>query len=259
MFFLRFVLLLPVALISVGCIHHDVSDDYEEYLKGNKGEYQFSQVGYEARYYIAPQVRETAIEIRSGMAGAGNVWHVSFGTMLVDTLESDDFREAFESLSETTETSVSDGLLIKYEQARYVFASYQAQVSLRITVERDGQPILTKWYRQAGRSQKGKMMFGGAFGMNNAIQQSTKAALDRVLSNSLSDLQVAMKKPIESVQTASVDDSACATSIADCLEDLKLQHEKGELSDKEYMKKQREIVNEHTRKIRTNLPGVYAP
>ena len=95
--------------------------------------------------------------------------------------------------------------------------------------------------------------------MNNAVQQSTKAALDRLLSNSLSDLQVAMKKPIESAQTASVDDSACATSIVDCLEDLKLQHEKGELSDKEYMKRQREIVNEHTRKTRANLPGDNAP
>ena len=225
-----------------GCAH-TVSDDYAEYLRGNKGEFQFSQTGYEAQYYIAPQVRNHAYQFTSGMAGYANDWVVWFGKMLVDTLESDDYRAAFKTLSETTEKTPSKGLLFKYQKVGYRFTNNQAQISLQISVYWDGQWILSKTYRQDGRRQLGKMFWGGVFAMNNAIQQSTKTALDRTLSNSLSDFQAAMNKRgrLRRKQYPAADDNA----LAESLKELKLLNELGKLSDEEYLQKRREIINEH--------------
>ena len=238
----RFLALVGVVMGLLGCTHI-VSDDYAEYLHGNKGDFRFSQTGYEARYYIAPQVRNHAYTVTSGMAGSANDWVVWFGKMLVATLESDDYRAAFKTLSETTEKTPNEGLLFKYENVGYRFTNNQAQISLQISVYRDGEWILSKTYRQDGRRQLGKMFWGGVFTMNNAIQQSTKTALDRTLSNSLSDFQAAMNKRgrLRRKQYPAADDNA----LAESLKELKLLNELGKLSDEEYLQKRREIINEH--------------
>jgi len=52
-----------------------------------------------------------------------------------------------------------------------------------------GTILFENHYEATGRSQGGKMFWGGAFGMKNAIQQSTKLALDSILSRFMSDLR----------------------------------------------------------------------
>ncbi len=48
-------------------------------------------------------------------------------------------------------------------------------------------------------------------------------------------------------------------AVAASLAALKIQHLQGVLSDEEYMQKQREIINEYTRKTRANLPDYVPP
>ena len=40
----------------------------------------------------------------------------------------------------------------------------------------------------SGNTQGAKMFFGGAFGMKNAVQQSTKAAMDTIMGQFIRDL-----------------------------------------------------------------------
>ena len=279
----RHLALVGLASAGLAGCAHSVSNDYASYLRGNKGEFLFPQTGYEAQYYVAPQVRDNTYTAVSAMAGAANSWNIEFGAMLLDTLESDDYRGAFTTLSEIKENVPSEGLLFKYDYVNYRFINNRAEISLRIIVDRDGQQILSKVYSRNGVSQGGKMFWGGAFTMSNAIQQSTKSALDQILADSLADLQVVMNKPLEAPQTALLTSAStgAATSlsgagsdpkqmleankghyqdaasqgkaVAESLAALKVLHERGVLSDEEYMQKQRDIINEHTRKTRASL------
>jgi hypothetical protein len=51
-----------------------------------------------------------------------------------------------------------------------------------------GQVVFSKTYTQDGKTQGGKMFWGGAFAQKNAVQQSTKLALDEILRQLISDL-----------------------------------------------------------------------
>ena len=50
-----------------------------------------------------------------------------------------------------------------------------------------GQALFSKAYQVEGQSQGGKMFWGGPFAMKNAIQQSTKLALDEILRDFIAD------------------------------------------------------------------------
>jgi hypothetical protein len=49
-------------------------------------------------------------------------------------------------------------------------------------------------YQEDGKTQGAKMFFGGAFAMKNAIQQSTKLAIDQILRKLIYDINVAIAK-----------------------------------------------------------------
>jgi hypothetical protein len=57
-----------------------------------------------------------------------------------------------------------------------------------VTYRRGGQDVFTKVYDASGETQGGKMFWGGAFAMKNAIQQSTKLAMDDILRALIADL-----------------------------------------------------------------------
>jgi hypothetical protein len=48
--------------------------------------------------------------------------------------------------------------------------------------------VFDETYLEKGKSQGSKMFWAGAFGMNNAIQQSTKNAIDKILVRALTDM-----------------------------------------------------------------------
>ena len=65
---------------------------------------------------------------------------------------------------------------------------------------------------------------------------------------------VAASKP---KQKSEQNTTADGKTVAETLAALKVLHEQGVLSDEEYMRKQREAINEHTRPIQENLQGPF--
>ena len=81
--------------------------------------------------------------------------------------------------------------MIAYKLINYRYENLEAKVTLEISVySKDHTRLFQKIYYEAGKSQGGKIFWAGAFGMKNAIQQSTKDALDKILTQFLEDLRL---------------------------------------------------------------------
>jgi hypothetical protein len=120
------------------------------------------------------------------MTGYANNWVVDFGQMLDTTLQSKDVQGAFRRLEKRD--AGGTGNLIVFDLVAYSFSEFGAHVELKVTVQRDGVTPLVKTYRADGVTQGGKMFFAGVFGMKNAIQQSTKYSVDKILVALITDL-----------------------------------------------------------------------
>jgi hypothetical protein len=129
-------------------------------------------------------------EFRSGFAGRANVWVVEFGKMLEATLQSGDVQAAFGSLGRAGADEPREGVLI-FDLQRYEFSDMSAHVAMQVTHKRGGVAVFTKIYASDGDSQGGKMVFGGVLAMKNAIQSSSKHAIDDILRQLIADLNKA--------------------------------------------------------------------
>jgi hypothetical protein len=121
------------------------------------------------------------------MAGYANVWVVQFGQILDDTLQAHDVQAAFGKLAKSDGGAVNDGLLV-FDLQSYTYVELGAHVSLKVTYRRGNQDVFSKVYQTDGTTQGGKMFWGGAFAMKNAVQQSTKLAIDNILRQLIVDL-----------------------------------------------------------------------
>jgi len=181
-----------LSLFILGCsIKHPVADDYKQYLKNNTGERPLVKQGYQADYTLSEKTINHHYEFRSGLTGYANLWIIDFGKLLEDTLESKDVQRAFISFKKKQDHNASKGILIEYNLISYEFKNLEARVELEVTLYNNSKFIFSKAYQEKGVSQGGKMFWGGAFGMKNAIQQSTKSAIDKILQESFNDI---MKK-----------------------------------------------------------------
>jgi len=179
---------LAAAWLLSGCsIRHDVVKDYPQYLTNNQGASQLPSTTAASEYSIAPATLAHHYEFRSAMAGYANVWVVQFGEMLDDTLQSHDVQAAFGRLSKLQSGATNDGLLI-FDLQSYTYVELGAHVSLKVTYRRSGQDVFSKVYQADGTTQGGKMFWGGAFAMKNAVQQSSKLAIDKILRQLIADL-----------------------------------------------------------------------
>ncbi len=108
--------------------------------------------------------------------------------MLDDTLMSADIQRAFAGLQKAADASTGSGSLLTFDLQSYVFENFAAKISLNISLSRGGKAVFSKIYTEEGKSQGGKMFWGGAFAQKNAVQQSTKLALDEILHQLIEDL-----------------------------------------------------------------------
>ena len=180
--------LCATALLLCGCsIRHDVVKDYPQYLINNQGTSQLPSTTAASKYTVSPATASSHYEFRSAMAGYANVWVVQFGKMLDDTLQSHDVQAAFGKLTKSDGGPASDGVLI-FDLQSYTYVELGAHVLLKVTYRRGNQDVLSKVYSADGTTQGGKMFWGGAFAMKNAVQQSTKLAIDNILRRVIADL-----------------------------------------------------------------------
>jgi len=188
---MRLTIVVCIVVISSSCsIKHVVSKDYSQYLVNNEGNYQLPHTDYVAEYVLTPNTVNHNYEFRAATVGYAHLWVVKFGEILEKTLQSKDVQSAFKQLSKAKDDGTSGVMIIKYNLINYEFEGFEARVKLQITALKSGTVIFDETYFQIGISQGGKMFWAGPFGMKNAIQQSTKNALDKILSQSLNDMKL---------------------------------------------------------------------
>ena len=184
----QWIVLLAAALVMSGCsIKHDVVKDYPQYLMNNQGNSHLPTTSSASGYAVTPATQANHYEFRSAMAGYANVWVVEFGRLLDDTMQSSDVQAAFGKLMKLNNSDESGGLLV-FDLQNYSYAELGAHITLKVTYRRGGKDVFSKVYQADGTTQGGKMFWGGAFAMKNAVQQSSKLALDHILMQLINDL-----------------------------------------------------------------------
>ena len=134
------------------------------------------------------------------MVGYANLWIVEFGKILDQTVQSRDIQEAFGRLEKQNDRNAETNSLLIFDLVNYTFNDFGAHVELKVTQKKSGVEQFDKTYRADGRTQGGKMFWGGVFAMKNAIQQSTKYALDDIFRRLIEDTNNTTKKANNGVQ-----------------------------------------------------------
>ena len=184
-------LLLFVSIILSGCsINHRIADDYEQYLIENQGDSILPNTELEADYIIEGDLQTHKYEFRAISVGYANLWIVEFGKILDKTLQSKDVQEAFGRLTKILVTDTNDNDLVTFELIKYEFIDYCAYVTLDISIKKGDDVTRHKTYRADGKRQTAKMWIGGVFLMRDAIRQSTKLAIDSIISDFINDINL---------------------------------------------------------------------
>ncbi len=186
-----------VGLTTGGCTHQ-IHADYAQYLVNNEGEVTFSRVSDSTAYYLTPRTQDHSFEFVSAMGGLANTWAIQIGPILDATMNGRDAQTAFGQVTKTLSPDATRGLLIIFDLNNYSFENFEASISLDITARDGASELLSKRYSSVGISQGGKMFWGGAFAMKNAVQQSTKSAVDRILTQFIFDLGKVYEGPAQS-------------------------------------------------------------
>jgi len=182
-------ILAPMLLLigASGCnLRHDIANDYGQYLTNNSGT-QLPNTDKSHFYFQTAATQSHHYEFRSAMTGAANVWMVDFGRMLDTTMASSDVQKAFGNIAKSTDAQGSESLLL-FDLKWYSFEDFGAHIKLQVQLMQNGAERFSKLYVADGKSQGGKMFWGGAFAQRNAVQQSTKLALDEILRQLIADL-----------------------------------------------------------------------
>lgn len=187
--FLSICLVALFVLATSACsIRHVIEQDYPQYLVNNTGAANLPNTNKASEYFLTSNTQNHSYEFRAVTTGYANLWIVEFGKMLDDTLKSTDVQNAFGALQKVSDVSADSRALLIFDLQNYTFEDFGAHISLKISLSRLGQVVFSRTYTQDGKTQGGKMVWAGAFGQKNAVQQSTKLALDEILRQLISDL-----------------------------------------------------------------------
>ena len=186
----QFRVLIAVAAVALtsSCTGYvGVANDYPQYLINNRGEAKLPSTDGVSAYLLTPRAQDDRYEFRSWLAGPAVKWVVDFGKMLDDTFQSADVQTAFDGLRKVDQPPAAGNTLV-VDVRHYSFDHFSAHVSLEVSLERGGKVVFEKVYTQTGESQFGKMYWGAGFAQKNAVQQSTKLALDEIIRELIADL-----------------------------------------------------------------------
>lgn len=189
---LRSAAFLAVLTLTTGCsIMHPVADDYNQYLSKNQGATKFETAKVANQYFLPAATQNHRYEFRSMTTGHANVWVVEFGKVLDATLQSKDVTDALGNLTKAAAESQGGNSTIVFDLQKYTFVDHGAHIALTISVKNANGEAFKKTYNASGKTQGGKMFWAGAFGMKNAVQQSTKYAMDQIMADFIRDLKAA--------------------------------------------------------------------
>jgi hypothetical protein len=183
-----FIAAALLATTTACTVTRPVTDDYSQYLGNNKGSSTLPHAKVAGQYYLTPATQAHRYEFRSAMAGQANLWVVEFGKVLDATMQSADVVDALGAMSKAASEQGANGNTLVFDLKNYTFADHGAHVELEIGVRNAQGEVFRKSYRADGATQGAKMFWAGAFGMKNAVQQSTKIAVDNIMGQFIRDL-----------------------------------------------------------------------
>ncbi len=176
-------IIIMSCFLSSGCsINHFIAEDYPDYLQNNTGTISDMMLQRPATYTLSDRTLAHRHEFRSFMAGSANLWIVEFGKMFDSSLKSTDYSPSFKP-------GTASELKIKFDLERYEFKNFQTYITLNVDVVDGETNVFSKSYDVVGKNQASKVVFTGVFGMKNAVQQSTKLAIDELLIRFRKDLK----------------------------------------------------------------------
>lgn len=178
-----------IVCLASGCaINHQIADDYPQYLADNGKAGDIPNTKLESDYFIDSATQKYSYVYRSWGAGYGNKWIVQFGKMLDETLNAAYVQSAFGRLQRQKSGADETGYLIAFDLKSYTFDAYRANVSMQIVLTNAGKTVLDKTYTSEGGTEAAHIWTTGAFGTNNAMKQSTKMAIDNILTQFIKDI-----------------------------------------------------------------------
>ncbi len=136
------------------------------------------------------------VTIKSWMTGIGQDWNAQPGQMVkqVADIEFPQMFESYEFVEVSQEPQQgTPNITMKIGVPKYVFASFQATITVTAKVYGDDKSVLLeKTYTETGMKQGAKMFWGGAFAMKSAVRQSSFDALKKIFSSLRQDLREAL-------------------------------------------------------------------
>ena len=180
---IAFLLCLWTILLSGGCTTR-VDYDYHPYLENNHSQVVYPHIAAVFGYGFSPKVYQEEDRIYSVMGGIFNLWDINMHTILSETFKSDDIQNIFIKLYRND----FEKNKIIIDDVAYEFKHCRAYINIRIETILNNRKRIVKEYHAQGRPQRGKMYWGKNFAMKNAIQQSTKTAMDDVFLQYFTDL-----------------------------------------------------------------------
>lgn len=184
----RIAIVSAVLALNTACsINRPVADDYDTYLGNNVKTGNLPSAKIADKYYLPPATQAHHYEFKSVMGGYANTWVVEFGKVLDATMRSSDVVAALGNVSKAGNDKSGSGNTLVFELQRYSFEEHGAHIELAISIRNQKGEVFRKVYSADGRTQGGKMFWGGAFAMKNAVQQSTKLAMDDILTRFIRD------------------------------------------------------------------------
>lgn len=173
----------------------NTSRDYVRYLANNRVTINTNAGNDISCYFLPYTTQNHYYSFTSFMAGYHvTEWEMEIGKVLDATLQRPELRRAFGRLDKTFEPRCKDGNLLVVEIDHFEFSACKAHMGLTFTVKRGDEILMSRRYAASGLKECGKMYWGGGFAMKNAVQQSTKSALDAVLNEFALDYE---KAPLE--------------------------------------------------------------
>jgi hypothetical protein len=183
---LVFIVVLSAA--AMGCsINHHIAEDYGDYLAKNPSKSGIPKTEESAEYYISKQTERHSYIFSAFTVGYANDWIVEFGEILDETMLSDEIRASFKSITKTDASSTLQNLIV-FHLVDYMFVDYRADIRLHISYSSYGQIVIDKLYKATGLPQTMQMWGGGAFSMRDAIHDSTKSAIDQIMTEFITDI-----------------------------------------------------------------------
>lgn len=171
--------------------NHSVAKAYPKYLSTHGKEGRLPRTELQSNYSIDAKTEIHRYEFRAVTAGYAHLWIVEFGKILDETLNAPYVQSSFGELSKADAAVKDSGSDIKFTLISYEFKDYRAYVSMNVMLSDNGKEVLNKSYTSEGESKRGKILVLGSLGMKNVVLDSTKKAIDKILTQFINDIPVA--------------------------------------------------------------------